>query len=177
MMLSTPPLMTTQEATGREARRRDPSGTPDFAKHKQEPVLGHPMLVDNDIVYATTPSAPNVIVMPDLPTSQASTRTQWSLGAPAEAPAAPAAQSQARPTKAGSTEYVRRGQRCGDIGWGCTVVNPQETKTNGRRDGPASVTADLLKRNQFMKLSGDPCFDKHAGRFLKPMGSVKRPVL
>ena len=32
------------------------------------------------------------------------------------------------------------------------------------------MTADLLKRNQFMKLSGDPCFDKKAGKYLKPMG-------
>ena len=51
------------------------------------------------------------------------------------------------------------------MGWGCYTINPYETVTNGRRDGPASVTADLLKRNQFMKLSGDPNFDKHAGRY------------
>jgi len=26
-----------------------------------------------------------------------------------------------------------------------------------------------------MKLSGDPCFDKHAGKYLKQMGNSKRP--
>ena len=70
---------------------------------------------------------------------------------------------------------MRRGERCGDVGWGCYTINPYETVTNGRRDGPASVTADLLKRNQFMKLSGDPNFDKHAGRYAGMTGPHPQP--
>ena len=43
----------------------------------------------------------------------------------------------------------------------------------GRRDGAAAVSADLLKRNMFMKLSGDPNFDTKQGRFVQmPMRSL-----
>ena len=158
------------EATGRAGRRRDPSGPPDFQRMKDEPVRGHHLLVDNDSVYATAPARAPACHPAPLPKSRASlwgSTGEWSLGGDAEAEG-----SRGQPQ---GTEYVRRGDRCGDVGWGCYTTNPYETVTNGRKDGHASVTADLLKRNQFMKLSGDPCFDKHAGKYLKHLGNSRRP--
>ena len=72
----------------------------------------------------------------------------------------------------GELEFTRRGQRCGDIGWGVSAAPPKSSVDWGRRDGAAAVSADLLKRNMFMKLSGDPNFDE-AGRFVQmPMRSL-----
>ena len=50
---------------------------------------------------------------------------------------------------------------------------PKQSVAYGRRDGAASVSAELVKRNMFMKLSGDPNFDSKAGRYVQmPMRSL-----
>ena len=72
-------------------------------------------------------------------------------------------------------EFQRRGQRAGDYGWGCGAPNPNETMQNGRVDGHALVSSDLNKKHQFMRLSGDPCFDKRAGRMVLTAGSLRKP--
>ena len=72
-------------------------------------------------------------------------------------------------------EFQRRGQKAGDIGWGCAAPNPRETFQNGRVDGHALVSSDLNKRHQFMRLSGDPSFDKRAGRLVLTQGSLRKP--
>ena len=41
----------------------------------------------------------------------------------------------------------------------------------------SSVSADLTKKHQFMKLSGDPGFDKRAGRMVLTAGSLRKPDL
>ena len=46
---------------------------------------------------------------------------------------------------------------------------------NGRVDGHALVSSDLNKKHQFMRLSGDPCFDKRAGRMVLTAGSLRKP--
>ena len=71
----------------------------------------------------------------------------------------------------------RRGQRAGDVGWGCATINKYETECYGRVDGMSSVSADLTKKHQFMKLSGDPGFDKRAGRMVLTAGSLRKPDL
>ena len=99
---------------------------------------------------------------------------------PASAPPfSPLASPPASPEKSGMTttkasfEFTRRGQRCGDIGWGVSAAPPKSSVDWGRRDGAAAVSADLLKRNMFMKLSGDPNFDTKQGRFVQmPMRSL-----
>ena len=99
--------------------------------------------------------------------------------ASAPPPFSPLASPPASPEKSGMTttkasfEFTRRGQRCGDIGWGVSAAPPKSSVDWGRRDGAAAVSADLLKRNMFMKLSGDPNFDTKQGRFVQmPMRSL-----
>ena len=66
-----------------------------------------------------------------------------------------------------------RGFTCGEGGWGVSAAPPKSSVDWGRRDGAAAVSADLLKRNMFMKLSGDPNFDTKQGRFVQmPMRSL-----
>jgi len=146
--------------------RRDPSGgrTPDAMRK----AISHHLLDDHDLVYSTAQSPPQTATLPQLPTS----------------PAAPVDVSPPRatspPQKGGLVqskrfEFQRRGQRAGDVGWGCAVPNTHETLQNGRVDGHALVSSDLHKKHQFMRLSGDPCFDKRAGRMVLTAGSLRKP--
>ncbi len=104
------------------------------------PVLGHHMLIDQDIVYATSAGKPSYNVMAPLPQSRADqwgSTGEWSLGGQEPAPAED--ESKRRETQ--STEYVRRSQtgRVGDVGWGCYTTNPYETVTNGRKECAAAT--------------------------------------
>lgn len=99
---------------------------------------------DHDIIYATTQGPPPTATLPPVLDKASSTET----------------------TKLASHEFVRRGQRVGDIGWGCFTINPRESADHGLRDGHAALSMDLHKRNQFLQLPGDPCFDKRSGKYL-----------
>jgi len=44
-----------------------------------------------------------------------------------------------------SFEFVRRGQRCGDVGWGCFQADPKNTQPNGRMEWVALLFACLLR--------------------------------
>ena len=129
--------------------------------------LPHHLLDDHDIVYTTGQSPPQTATLPNLPSQ-------------------PFAPLQLSPRRAKSPEPVlqvskrfefsRRGQRAGDVGWGCARPNPHETLQNGRVDGHAMVSSDLQTKHQFMRLSGDPCFDKRAGRMVLTAGSLRKPT-
>ena len=125
----------------------------------------HHLLDDADIVYTTEQSPPTPGSLPDLPSPSTvidlSPRRSTS-------PESPSGRSK-RP------EMQRRGQRAGDVGWGCGKPNLYETQGNGRIDGHALVSSDLNKKHQFMRLSGDPCFDKRAGRMVLTAGSLRKP--
>ena len=127
----------------------------------------HHLLDDADIVYTTEQSPPTPGSLPDLPSPSTvidlSPRRSTS-------PESPSGRSK-RP------EMQRRGQRAGDVGWGCATINKYETECYGRVDGMSSVSADLTKKHQFMKLSGDPGFDKRAGRMVLTAGSLRKPDL
>jgi len=145
--------------------RRDPSGgaTPLHLPKGQT----HHLLDDHDLVYVTAQSPPPTASLPPLPTE----------------PFVPLHLSPRRMTSTPEPmlvtskrfEFARRGQRAGDYGWGCAVPNPHETLENGRIDGHALVSSDLNKKHQFMRLSGDPCFDKRAGRMVLTAGSLRKP--
>jgi hypothetical protein len=152
--------------------RRDPSGarTP---IHFQQAVPHH-LLDDHDLVYTTAQSPPQTATLPDLP----KTPVAGSVGgvellhlSPRRASSPPTAQL----FQSGRFEFQRRGQRAGDVGWGCARPNPRETLQNGRIDGHALVSSDLHKKHQFMRLSGDPSFDKRAGKLVLTAGSLRRP--
>ena len=139
--------------------RRDPSGaTTPRSVPKPQPER---LLKDQDLVY---------------------TQNQVEAGPISRAPMIAPLNS---PRRAGSPEPVltqskrfefqRRGQKAGDIGWGCAAPNTRETAQNGRIDGHALVSSDLHKRHQFMRLSGDPAFDKRAGRQVMTQGSLRKP--
>ena len=127
----------------------------------------HHLLDDHDLVYTTEQSPPQTAALPNLPTK----------------PFAPLQISPRRATSPPKSqlleskrfEFQRRGQRAGDVGWGCGNPNPHETLQNGRIDGHALVSSDLNKKHQFMRLSGDPCFDKRAGRMVLTAGSLRKP--
>ena len=129
--------------------------------------LPHHLLDDHDLVYTTEQSPPPTATLPTLPTS------------PASAPnPSPRRSTSPEPVLRTSKkfEFQRRGQRAGDIGWGCGNPNPHETLQNGRVDGHALVSSDLFRKHQFMRLSGDPCFDKRAGRMVLTAGSLRKPA-
>jgi hypothetical protein len=147
-----------------QLNRRDPSGgrSPRHLVQAQP----HHLLDDHDLVYSTTQSPPQTATLPDLPLTPvqplASPRRSTS-------PSEPVLQSK-------RFEFQRRGQRAGDVGWGCARPNPAETQQNGRVDGHALVSSDLHKKHQFMRLSGDPSFDKRAGRMVLTAGSLRKPA-
>jgi len=143
--------------------RRDPSGPAELrppANHYKYPA-------DHDIVYVTAQTPVPKASLPDLPPPL-----------PAQPPPQlPQVHTfEGRPTAFGSSQYVRRGQRCGDIGWGCFTVNTKESSQNGLRDGHAHVGADLNKKHQFMVLPGDPCFDKRIGKLVQAQTASGRPA-
>mmetsp|Transcript_75470 Transcript_75470/g.125831 ORF Transcript_75470/g.125831 Transcript_75470/m.125831 type:complete len:179 (-) Transcript_75470:105-641(-) len=133
------------------SNKRDPSGPSVFippAHHFKYPS-------DHDIIYATAQTPVPRATLPELPS-----------GHPVESPQSTLHTYEGRPTTFGSSQYIRRGTRVGDIGWGCFTVNTGESAQNGLRDGHAYVGMDLDKKHQFMNLPGDPCFDKRAGSVL-----------
>ena len=155
--------------------RRDPSGSPRVIQpsHFQQAVPHH-LLDDHDLVYTTEQSPPQTASLPDLPR----TPVAGSVGGmeliklqPRRATSPPKAQL----FQSGRFEFQRRGQRAGDVGWGCAKPNPRETSQNGRIDGHALVSSDLFKKHQFMRLSGDPSFDKRAGKLVLTAGSLRKP--
>ena len=114
------------------------------------------MLVDNDMVYATASSSQAEQSMPQLPSS--TKRSEWTLVS-----GDPNAETKPPPVK--SFEYVRRGQRCGDIGWGCHTVNPNETGINGRNECAGSARpharascAPFARRSRLACAAGRPAF-------------------
>ena len=127
----------------------------------------HHLLDDADIVYTTEQSPPTPGSLPDLPSPSTvidlSPRRSTSPESPSGRSKRPGMQ--------------RRGQAAGDVGWGCATINKYETECYGRVDGMSSVSADLTKKHQFMKLSGDPGFDKRAGRMVLTAGSLRKPDL
>ena len=126
----------------------------------------HHLLDDHDLVYTTEQSPPATATLPPLPSEPF-----VPLLSPrrATSPPEPVLEISKR------FEFQRRGQRAGDVGWGCGKPNPHETLENGRIDGHALVSSDLTKKHQFMRLSGDPCFDKRAGRMVLTAGSLRKP--
>jgi hypothetical protein len=134
-----------------EWQRRDPSGMMQEKSDKVMPASA----MDHDIIYATTQGPPPTATLPALPDPTVAA-ANLSVSKPA-------------------LEFSRRGQRVGDIGWGCYTINQQESADHGVRDGHAALTMNLEKRNQFLKLPGDPCFDKRAGKHLTSrVGQVSR---
>uniref|UniRef100_A0A7S4F9M8 Uncharacterized protein n=1 Tax=Chrysotila carterae TaxID=13221 RepID=A0A7S4F9M8_CHRCT len=123
--------------------RRDPSGV-----RLEHNVVKYKYPADHDIVYVTTPTPVTTGVNPPVLPE-------------AEPPVVQTFRGQ--PTAFGRSQYVRRGQRCGDIGWGCYTVSPMESDRNGLRDGHAAVVMDLHKKHQFMDLPGDTRFEKLVG--------------
>lgn len=145
--------------------RRDPSGsrTPQNLPQAQ----AHHLLDDHDLVYTTTHSPPRTASLAELPTTPV---LPSSPPRRAESTPEPVLQLSKR------FEFARRGQRAGDIGWACNIPNPQETNQYGRIDGHALVSSDLHRKHQFMRLSGDPSFDKRAGKAIMMHGSLRKPV-
>ena len=91
---------------------------------------GHHLLVDNDSVYATAPARAPACHPAPLPKSRArdpatgdlwGSTGEWSLGGDAAA--------EGRGVQQQGTEYVRRGDKCGDIGWGCYAASRTPTPT------------------------------------------------
>jgi len=146
--------------------RRDPGGaqTP-FSLVQAQP---HHLLDDHDLVYTTSQSPPRTASLAELPES--------TPVLPASSPRR--TDSSPEPVLALSKrfEFQRRGQRAGDIGWACAIPNPRETQQYGRVDGHALVSSDLQKKHQFMRLSGDPSFDKRAGKAITMHGSLRNPA-
>ena len=129
--------------------------------------IPHHLLDDHDLVYTTEQSPPQTATLPQLPKSPA---------APVElSPQRVTSPSEPVLKQSSRFEFQRRGQRAGDVGWGCAVPNTYETLQNGRIDGHALVSSDLHKKHQFMRLSGDPSFDKRAGKLVLTAGSLRRP--
>ena len=83
----------------------------------------HHLLDDHDMVYTTTKSADRFASLPKLPSAVTAFTPTTPAGELKDA-------SEVVPPK--RFEFTRRGQRCGDVGWGCFVVDPQNTGTNGR---------------------------------------------
>lgn len=146
--------------------RRDPSGLTRPGVTPYRP--SQPLLDDSDIVYATTGAVTRSPHHPILPTASSAFQPLQLSGGPMTGPTSPTA-----PTR---YEFVRRGTRCGDVGWGCFTAHPGETALHGRVDGHALVGSDLTKKHQFMRLSGDPGFDKRTGRHVPvSVGSLRKP--
>ena len=174
--------------TSQLTNRRDPSGTlaqstprslghpsPRYQQPRWVPsgkqATSHHLLDDNDIVYTTLQSPPRTATLAPLPSSPVASAlaemgmAETGLGG-----------NDGSLTERPRFEFRRRGTACGDVGWGCNMVNPHETTPNGRIDGHALVSSDLTKKHQFMRLSGDSGFDKRAGRLVAPMGgSLRKP--
>ena len=144
--------------------RRDPSGskTPD----RLAVAVPHHLLDDHDNVYTTMQSPPQTASLPDVPSS------------PVQPFTSPRRTNSPPPVLALSKrfEFQRKGQRAGDVGWCCGFPNSRETAQNGRVDGHALVGSDLFKKHQFMRLSGDPGFDKRAGKAVVLHGSTRKPA-
>jgi len=135
----------------RVSDRRDPSGL----KWTGRDTLHYKYPADHDIVYTTAQTPVPFATLPELPT-----------------PTPPPQTCAGVPTMFGRAPYVRRGNRCGEIGWGCQTVDTRGSVMNGLRDGHAFVGMDLDKKHQFMQLPGDTCFDKRAGsKFVAQMSS------
>ena len=138
-------------ATDTDWQRRDPSGMMQQKSDKVQPASA----TDHDIIYATSHPPPPTASLPALP-DPTTAAANVSVSKPA-------------------CGFSRRGQQVGDIGWGCYTINPQESTDHGVRDGHAALTMNLQKRNQFLQLPGDPCFDKRAGKHLTSrVGQVSR---
>ena len=144
--------------------RRDPSGA-QSPRHLAQAVPHH-LLDDHDLVYTTRQSPPptgaTIADVPSVPVQP--------LASPRRENAPPTVLNNS------SVQFSRRGQRAGDVGWGCARPNPKETQQNGRVDGHALVSSDLFKKHQFMRLSGDPSFDKRAGKAVMLQGSPRKPA-
>jgi len=147
--------------------RRDPSGyPPPWVNHLAQ---AHHLLDDHDIVYTTTPAIQVNGHLPNLPDAGSAFESTLPTGEQK-----PGAAARPAPTR---FEFTRRGQRCGDVGWGCFQTDPNETATFGRTDGHGLVGTDLNKKHQFMRLSGDPCFDMRAGRLVpSTVSSLRKPA-
>ena len=128
--------------------------------------MPHHLLDDHDLVYTTKQSPPPTASLPELPG-----QSVQPLASPRRWNAPPEVLQVSK-----RFEFQRRGQRAGDVGWGCAAPNPRETQQNGRVDGHALVSSDLFKKHQFMRLSGDPSFDKRAGRAVQLHGSLRKPI-
>ena len=138
--------------------RRDPSGacTPEHLAQ----AVPHHLLDDSDLVYTTVQSPSTPQTLPNLPAEPVSLPPDQFV-----------------PLKKSSAfEYRRRGQCSGDIGWACNITNPRETEQYGRVDGHALVSSDLHRKHQFIRLSGDPSFDKRAGKAIQFRGSQRKPA-
>ena len=134
--------------------RKDPSGsrTPQHLKVAQP----HHLLDDDDLLYATSHSPRTPQSLPELPQTPVINLSPMKVST--------------------AFEFRRKGQCAGDIGWGSNVVNSRETEQYGRVDGLAGVYADLQKRHQFMRLSGDPGFMNRAGKAIQFTGSQRKPA-
>ena len=148
--------------------RRDPSGYPPpwvnhMVSHTLSPMpprpgvadlcgplvaqaLAHHLLDDHDIIYTTTKAVQINGSLPQLPDAATAFESTMPTGEPK-----PGAPPRPPPSR---FEFTRRGQRCGDVGWGCFQTDPNETRTYGRTDGHGLVASDLNKKHQFMRLSG-----------------------
>ena len=154
--------------------RRDPSGAQSPQHLRPLQPNFHHLLDDHDTVYTTAQSPPQTASLPDLPRTPVAGSvggTELLKLSPRRATSPPKAEL----FQSTRFEFQRRGQRAGDVGWGCARPNPRETLQNGRIDGHALVSSDLHKKHQFMRLSGDPCFDKRAGKLVLTAGSLRKP--
>jgi len=140
------------------SNRRDPSGarTP---QHLAQ-AIPHHLLDDHDLIYTTAHSP----------------RTPQSLAELPIEPVSPPGASLSPLKKSSAFEFKRRGQCAGDVGWACNIPNRNETQSYGRVDGLALVSSDLHRKHQFMRLSGDPSFDRRAGKGIQFHGSQRRPA-
>ncbi|KAL1526583.1 hypothetical protein AB1Y20_015290 [Prymnesium parvum] len=145
--------------------RRDPSGYP--PPWVRNMARAHELLDDQQVRSATSAQPHGFVSLlghSDTPPPPAPEPTRYEV-----------VHSDLMPTST-SFEFVRRGQRCGDVGWGCFQADPKNTQPNGRMDGHALVSTDLNKKHQFMHLSGDPGFDKRAGKlFPATFNSLRKP--
>ena len=133
--------------------RRDPSGA---LTHPIGSIWDRPssrsQLDDSDLVYPTLQS-------PRVPSVQAA-----SVISPSPQPSSPD-----RP------EFRRKGMCPGEVGWHCAMTK-QQGQHFGRVDGHALVCSDLHRKHQFLRLSGDPSFDKRAGKAVQFLGTHRKPA-
>eukprot|EP00965_Chrysotila_dentata_P259237 6213489-Pleurochrysis_carterae.AAC.1 len=113
--------------------RRDPSGV-----RLEHNVVKYKYPADHDIVYVTTPTPVTTGVNPPVLPE-------------AEPPVVQTFRGQ--PTAFGRSQYVRRGQRCGDIGWGCYTVSPMESDRNGLRECARMPALPLALRGRVSLLN------------------------